>query len=166
MIVIVILRLRAFDNNGLSQDPTLRESRFITWTSAELHYSLLSATIPILRSFMSNLSTNYGAGQGPGRSGYGQGSSGSYGRSALRSRDAYVSSPGVELKPTSKRLARFSQTLDSTTEEPPLNAANDPRLCKPSNAKDADASSTGSNDSQKMIIRKDVTWQVQHDSKP
>lgn len=166
MIVIVVLRLNAFDDNGLSQDPTLRESRFMTWTSAELHYSLISATMPILRSFMSNLSTNYGAGQGPGGSSYGQASSGSYGNSVLRSQDAHISSPGFELKPISKRLARFSQTLESTTEELPFHPANNLRVCKPSNVKNADASSTGSNDSQRMIIWKDVTWEVPHDSKP
>jgi hypothetical protein len=161
--LIVALRLAAIDKDGLFEDPTIRESEFITWTSTELHYSLVSATIPILRSFMSNLSTNYGAGQGPAGSTYGQGSTGSHGHSALRSRGQRGTSHIFELKSVTGRGTSLSQHLDFEREEPLPNVAGSHCVYDPSNAKDIDAGSTGSNESQKMIIRKDITWKVQRD---
>lgn len=163
MIVIAALHLNAFDRDGLPEDPTMRESQFITWTSTELHYSLVSATIPILRSFMSNLSTNYGVGQGPGTSTIGQGSTGSHVHSTLRSRDQRASFRGVELKSMAGKATRFSQHLDFEKKNPLPDAEGSLCVYSPSNARDTDAGSTGSNESQKMIIRKDITWQVQRD---
>jgi hypothetical protein len=163
MILIVALRLAAIDKDGLSEDPTIRESQFITWTSTELHYSLVSATIPILRSFMTNLSTNYGAGQGPAESTYGQGSTGSYDHSALRSRGQHGTSHRFELKSMAGRGTALSQHLNFEKEETLPNAAGSLCVYDPSNAKDTDAGSTGSNESQKMIIRKDITWKIQRD---
>lgn len=167
MIVIVALRLDAFDRDGLHEDPTIRESQFITWTSTELHYSLVSATIPILRSFMSNLSTNYGAGQGPRRSSYGQGTSGSHSRSALRSRDNRASSHVFELRSIAGKAIKPPQHLDFEKVNCFPNTVGSSRAYSSSDTKDTDAGSTGSNESQKMIIRKDITWQVQrNDSNP
>ncbi|KAK5674398.1 hypothetical protein LTS10_012786 [Elasticomyces elasticus] len=55
MIVIVALRLASFNQRGFATDPTLYQAEFISWTSTELNYSLISATIPIIRPFVNNL---------------------------------------------------------------------------------------------------------------
>lgn len=162
--MIVILRLKALDHAGLSEDPTIRQSQFITWTSTELHVSLISATTPILRPFMSNLSTNYGAGQGPGGSQYGTGTTESHGYSALGSRVKHTSDAGFELRSIPAKTTRLSKQPGPTRQEPLPTAPENICVCNPSSVKDFDASSTGSNDSQKMIIRKDITWEVKRNS--
>lgn len=157
--MIIAFRLSSFDKDGLAEDPTLRESQFVTWTSAELHYSLVAATIPILRPFMSNLSTNYGAGQGPEGSGYAQGSTNSYSHATTRTRDRHASTQVFEMKPMTGKPTtdHFPASLTKEFE-------GDSRLRYSCNAtKDTDAGSTVSNESQRMIIRKDITWQVDRD---
>ncbi|KAF2166647.1 hypothetical protein M409DRAFT_23278 [Zasmidium cellare ATCC 36951] len=66
VILFVILRLRSFDQSGFHKDPTLREAKAICWTQVEMDYSIISATILILRPLVSNLVTHYG---GQGRTG-------------------------------------------------------------------------------------------------
>lgn len=165
MIVITAFRLKSFDSDGLSEDPTLRESQFITWTSAELHYSVVAATIPILRPFMSNLSTNYGAGQGPESNAYGQGTTNSHGHSTTRPRDKRTSVQGFEMHAMAGRSEGVKQHAECRTDHPQSSA----RTASPfgysfDKTKDVDTGSTVSNESQKMIIRKDITWQVDRDS--
>lgn len=159
--MIIAFRLSSFDKEGLSKDPSLRESQFITWTSAELHYSLVAATIPILRPFMSNLSTNYGVGQGPEGSGYGQGSTNSYGQATTRTRDRHANSQVFEMKPMTGKPTTDQFPAPRTKE-----FEGDSRMSYSCNTiKDADTGSTVSNESQKMIIRKDITWQVERDGR-
>lgn len=164
MIVILAFRLSSFDKNGLPDDPTFRESQFITWTSTELHYSLMAATIPILRPFMSNLSTNYGAGQGPESSGYGQGSMNSRAHSVSRRQENHATTQGFEMRSMTGRSTRPEQRSDSRVDK----LQRDTRMSSPlgqssDTTRDVDAGSTGSGGSQKMIIRKDITWQVDRD---
>lgn len=160
----MILRLKALDHDGLFEDPTIRQSQFIAWASTELHDSLISATTPILRPCMSNLSTNYGAGQGPGGSQYGTETTESHGHSKLRCRDKHTSVAGFELRSISAKTARFSRQPDHTRQEPLPATTESLCVCNPSSVKDIDASSTGSNDSQRMIIRKDITWEVKRNA--
>lgn len=112
---------------------------------------------------MSNLSTNYGAGQGPGGIQYGTGTTQSHGYSGLRSRDKHTSAAGFELRSIAAETAGCSKQPDPTGQEPLPTAPENLCVCNPASAKDIDASSTGSNDSQKMIIRKDITWEVKRD---
>lgn len=82
MIVIAALRLCSFRPLGLSTDPTLLEAEFISWTTAETNYSIISATIPILRPLVISLSTHYDGGFGHSDgSAYADGSTGGYARS-------------------------------------------------------------------------------------
>ena len=164
MIVIIAFRLSSFDADGLSENPTLRESQFITWTSAELHYSVVAATIPILRPFMSNLSTNYGAGQGPESNAYGQGTKRSHGHSITRPRDKRTSPQGFEMHSIAAESKEMGQHPGPRTERPQCRAKTaSPFGYSFDKPKDAETGSTASNESQKMIIRKDITWQVDCD---
>ena len=164
MIVIIAFRLTSFDADGLGEDPTLRESQFITWTSAELHYSVVAATIPILRPFMSNLSTNYGAGQGPESSAYGQGTTRSYVHSTTRPRDKHTSAQGFEMQSMTARSEGIEQHSECRTDRHQSRAKMASSFAYSfDKTKDADTGSTVSNESQKMIIRKDITWQVDRD---
>lgn len=177
MIIPIAFRIENFDSVGWTTDPTIREDTFIIWTQTELNYSIISATIPILRPFMNSLNSQFG-GMGKGFNGYGYG----YGYSKEdSSKDGYKLS---SLKAANKRTSRIE------TQEPRTTAALDPNghdynfeiwapndesaqgtgSKKVENAQvlkdehNADATSVDSNDSQRLIIKKDVTFQVRYDT--
>lgn len=60
IIVSIVYRFKSFEHEGDTSDPTLLEGPYITWTQAELSYSLLSSTILVLRPFVNQLTTYYG----------------------------------------------------------------------------------------------------------
>jgi hypothetical protein len=139
LIIAIACRLADFDANGLTTNPTLLQAKYIAWTQTELAYSIIAGTIPRLRPFIRNLSTNYGATQSNGY-GYGSnnetsgGHSGSFQMTSLRPKgkgDEYkykIWSGGVPPKTT-------------------------------------DTASVGSSDSKRMIIKKNIEWEVAADTK-
>jgi hypothetical protein len=148
LIVAVAFRLAGFNTVGLTTNPTLLQDKFIVWTQTELGYSVMAATIPSLRPFIKTLATNYGAspangyGSGSG-SGYGIGTdgdvqSGTYQMSSLRPRGK-----GDEYK-----YRIWSARNGGGTGG------------EPSAANIADAASVGSDNSQRMIIKKELLWEV------
>ncbi|KAK5713379.1 hypothetical protein LTR17_017624 [Elasticomyces elasticus] len=166
MIVIVALRLASFNQRGFATDPTLYQAEFISWTSTELNYSLISATIPIIRPFVNNLSTNYGGGQGSSGHGRAGWSGGSYVRTGSNTKDN--STFELSSVQRSKRQRNsdlpglegpsYGVQVQGGKSQAPMTGNGGAR-----EAGNGDATSVDSNDSQKMIIRKDVTWQVEQD---
>jgi hypothetical protein len=165
MIVVVVIRMSSFEHTGFLADPTLLESRFIAWTSVELNFSIVSATIPMLRSFVTNLSTHFGAGQAAGGLGYGQGISEdkSHVSSRRQSRPVMDLFSGFELRSIDHKVPDVPSV--------PGLSANHSKDCHaessagPSDrgARDEDRGSIGSENSRKMIIRKDFTWRVERE---
>jgi hypothetical protein len=140
LIIAIACRLANFDANGLPTNPTLLQAKYIAWTQTELAYSIIAATIPRLRPFIRNLSTNYGAPQANGyRYGYGshtgtsENQSGSFQMTSLRPKGK-----GDEYK--------FRIWSDGV---PPK----------------TDSASVGSSDSKRMIIKKNTEWEVAADTK-
>jgi hypothetical protein len=142
LIIAIACRLANFDANGLPTNPTLLQAKYIAWTQTELAYSIIAATIPRLRPFIMNLSTNYGGPQANGYGGYGSSyrnetsgnQSGSFQMTSLRPKGK-----GDEYK--------FRIWSDGV---PP---------------KTTDAASVGSGDSKRMIIKKNLEWEVAADTK-
>ncbi|RMZ88892.1 hypothetical protein DV736_g3890, partial [Chaetothyriales sp. CBS 134916] len=62
IIVLTGLRLSSFDQAAFATDPTLRESRYISWTQAEMSYAIIGATIPTARRLVLDLITFYNGG--------------------------------------------------------------------------------------------------------
>jgi hypothetical protein len=173
MIITTAFRIATFDSAGWTTDPTIREDLFIVWTQTELVYSIISATIPILRPFMQNLNSQFG-GMGKTSSGYGSG----YGHSSQRGyqlshmKSADHSKARNEIDPTTSTGALDPQPHDYNYEiwsnnelqcQPPVERKLEGRT----QSKDeihGDATSVDSNDSQRLIIRKDVTFQVRYDA--
>lgn len=170
LIVIAGLRLGSASSYDLTHDPTLRLAQFIAWTSAEMNYSVVSATMTILRPFVSNLATHYGIGQGGVSEGYGYGSaSGSQQRSALRTN---ATGRGTGLRSFTRSRQRESMELQdiegrggtkgvysygvATGGEP----HNGRTLHPTSQLQWEGKKSLDSNDSQRMIIRKDISFTV------
>jgi hypothetical protein len=149
LIIPIAFRLANFNTVGLTTNPMLLQDKFIVWTQTELSYSIIAAIIPSLRPFIKTLATNFGTmtanGYGSGYgSGYGNGTdgdtqSGTYQMSNLRPKGK-----GDEYK-----YRIWSGGIDG-----------EPRV-----SNRTDAASVGSSDSQRMIIKKDLVWEVAADPK-
>jgi hypothetical protein len=185
MIITIAFRLSTFNKADRITNPTLLEDLFIVWTQTELNYSLTSATIPILRPCVNNLNTQFGGlGQAESGNGYDYGSgsgihvrsNGNYQMSNLKSvdrsniRDEYAAtqsaggwdrqsnaySYGISVPRTGVGVSnshsggkRNAAKLDKSREEE-ING---------------DTTSVGSNDSRRMIIRKDISWKLEYEAK-
>ena len=180
MIIPIVFRLSNFHESGRSSNMMLREDLFAVWTQTELSYSLVSGTIPSLRSFVNNLNTQFG-GIGEGETSFGYGYSKN--SSGQRSNSNYQM---LDLKSTNRSN---SQKDDQPVKQPPnftgkpnaytydiwapstgveasgsnVNAKNGtPKLGQPRERNvNGDATSVGSNDSQQLIIRKEMTYEVE-----
>lgn len=169
MIVAIAFRLQTFDEAGWTTDPILLEASFIAWTQSELSYSLVSATIPSFQNLLKNLNTQFG-GLGPDQSAYGYGSgsgsradkntNNSFQMSKLRSGGKSGTAPdeeedyrvGIAKSGNGVRAAQNHGTGSNTS------AAN--LSDKNETGVGADGISIASDESRRMMIRKDVTWNI------
>ena len=150
ILIPIAFRLATFDRAGLTDNPSIRETLFIVWTQTELNYSIISATIPSLLQFMRDLNTHFG-----GLTEQEAMTNGTHKRSNL-------SIPMSILSAANKTSAWRSASQTAEEGEAITNchghsavAARHPFL--------ASKDSMGSNDSQRMIIQKEVTYTVQHE---
>jgi hypothetical protein len=136
-------------------DPTFREVLFVVWTQVELHLSIISATIPVLRPVVNNLNTSYSS-LGPIVSSTGYGSSnGAYKLSTLQ--------------PQTSVTGRFNATLTSIEnvgQTSKADTASSAFACIKTVKRRAnpETDSIGSHSSEHMIIRKQISWRVEHDA--
>lgn len=168
LVVITGLRLGSATEKDLTTDPTLLLAKFITWTSAELSYSIVSATITILRPLVNNLATHYGGGHGAPGYGYGTGSgSASQGvtlqhRSMNRTAGSSRAFPMTSITRSKNRdteleivegaggaVGTYSYGVASGRQRPTQHEAGN-----------SDTKSVNSDSSQKIMVRKDVTWRI------
>jgi len=167
MIVTIAFRLKTFDKAGLTSNPTLLEASFVAWTQSELNYSIISATIPSFQNFLKNLNTQFG-GLGPDESAYGYGSgsgsrahkhTNSFQMSKMRSANKSRTEPeedeygiGVAKSDGAAHPAQ-NHGLGSNTSAGTLTDRKE-------SGTGADAISIASDESRRMMIRKDVTWNI------
>ena len=171
LIVFVAMRLTTWDQSGLNINFTRLEDRYVVWTQVQVSYSLVSATIPSIRAFISSLSTFHGAGLGPSD----HIKYGSPAQSRVRSASRHTSIPLSSLKSLDKKSTRnntigFSpdfayggktqtQVFGQPKQNPIFNAVSNRRK---GTDRDNEEASVKSNDSQQMIIRKKVDMFVEH----
>jgi hypothetical protein len=150
-------------------NPTLLGVPAVIITQVELGYSVVSATIPCLNPFMRALSTNYGA---MDRDTVMLGSQlqdtrkdSNYGLRSMESAKTQAAKRGSILNASARR--------DTSAPESPPPAGIDSRIYRGDQAssiarafseRHLDSESVGSNDSTKMIIKKEVQWVVESDS--
>ncbi|KAH8602282.1 hypothetical protein B0O99DRAFT_648094 [Bisporella sp. PMI_857] len=148
MIVAIVYRLKTFNADGLTSNPTLLQDRFIVWTQAELCYSIMAAITPSLRPFIKSLATNYGT---KSASGYGTAYGSSYGNITDDS-----------MQPGSYQLTSFRPKGkgDEYKYRVWSKSAKEPGTEQGGSSTRADNASVGSSESQRMIIKKDLTWEV------
>ena len=148
------MRLATFPAQDFVADPTLELCLFAVWTQTELIWSLISATIPSLRPFLRGLSTAEGT---------------------IFESPAY---PDSKQQTSSYMLSNLSKARRGTYRKSRSETAPD-ELClrpgydegsnsvtveaRPGEGRKAvaqDSISVGSDDSQRMIIRKEVIWTI------
>jgi len=177
MLIPIALRLSNFRQNGRSSDVTLLEDLFVVWTQTELNYSLISATIPTLRPFASNLNTQFG-GLGEGESTYvhSHSKSSTADRSKVNSSFQMSTLRSVRSQSNTKMQEPNSHSKETPSENPDydiqvLDKTNGQTSGKRTNARQlrlgernvvGDARSVNSNDSQQLMIKKEVTYVVEH----
>ena len=171
MIIPIAFRLATFDERGYTTNPTLLEDHFVVWTQTELNYSLISATIPTLRSVMNSLNTHFGGlGQTTSSgSSYGYANPpGEYQMSNLRSVDRSNRGDGY----TSQKFA--ASALDGRVNEytchvwapttgVDVNNSHADGQRNTAKAGGGDAISVDSNDSRRLIIKRETTFQVAYE---
>ncbi|KAK3677125.1 hypothetical protein LTR78_003330 [Recurvomyces mirabilis] len=182
MIIAIGLRLAAFDPIGLTTNPFILEDEFIIWMQTELCFANVSASIPTLRVFVNSLTTSYGgSGEKRTRSSNKDYSYGSQGSRRQRT-GIMLSSLKVGSRPKA-RASVIGSNLRSNNDELdtqwPAKSAGEAYDYTISGARrdnlgdrsqeasskgggGVDAISVGSSESQqRMIIKKDITWDVQ-----
>ncbi|KIW20095.1 hypothetical protein PV08_00670 [Exophiala spinifera] len=163
-----------FDDSTFSSPS--RDKVVIT-TQTELVVALVAATVPCLKPFMGAVDTSFGAAAGTSLAGSGynkrstrSGNGGQYSnesKTALSSNgfrirrkkngvDALTSHDDIALEPMSRSWTGKADLEDQTGDR------NTSTTTKPSTD---DHQSVGSQDSQQMIIRRDVEWNVRYESR-
>lgn len=180
MIIPISMRLAEFKEAGRSSNFTLLDDLFIVWTQTELNYSLISATIPTLRSFISKLNTQFGGlGEGEGEGAYGNGYSKGSSKKSSKLNDSFQMSnlSSVKTQKDTQKVGKPSTFKGNLLESPEIYEYNiqtsstvpDWSISKASsrgspsgqNLMAVDARSVDSNDSQQLMIRKEIMYTVE-----
>lgn len=172
LIVFSALRLSAFKEFTISQNPTFSAIRHTVFTQLHLNYSLIACTVFCLRPFMKALTTyygtagdtnlgssnGYGCGSGSGRrelsGSYGSGRPGDFQMVRLKGRSGYRSGGQLrEIPELGDRKERGKVVCEAGSSSP---------LPSSEGRADGDCGSlhSGSDKSTRMIIRKDVEYSV------
>ncbi|KAL2000343.1 hypothetical protein VTN02DRAFT_3231 [Thermoascus thermophilus] len=185
IIAFTSLRLYYLRQTIHSPDPTLVGIPMSIWTQIELNFSLIACTIYCLRPFMVAVSTNYGTAGDPtldssaGRSRKNTTSSfRSAGRSGMRSLKrslkkeiSVLTSSTTTTTPVERDRAGFNRlregvelaTIPQGPTSPITTTITAAVGAEPGTRRQGDRrSSVGSDDSTKMIIKKDVRYSVQY----
>lgn len=178
LIIFTVLRLYYLHTSIHSQDPSFDGVNTYIWTQTELNYSLITCTIFCLRPFMVAVSTNYGTAGDASLAGtkvaslninYGSGSGGQRSRTigegftlqAMTNsfkKDVSSISTSAERLKSDTLQAESGPVVKTTVSTSPLKSS---RRTKYGGLHDG-RNSVGSDESTKMIIRKDVEYSVQH----
>ena len=179
LILPITFRLSTFRETKRDTDFFLSEDLFVVWTQTELNYALISATIPMLRPFANNLNTQFG-GLGEGESAYAYGSHSKssnkdktllsateFKMSKLRSHTSQIENAKANATtiagPTFSRNQDYYRCEIQAT-EPETSSASILAQARPEAGNNVgDAGSVASNESQQqLMIRKDITYKVEH----
>ena len=172
MIVAIGLRLASLDRTGFQLDPTLNVASFSCWTQTEMNFSIIAVTIPMARVLLSNLTTHYGGAGGltfsdtayaysSNKQSRGQTSN----AIPMDTLQSAVSHKSRSMKPDQPYIrAREDGTYSYGITSNGGNRAGTMAASTSEPENEAARSSVSSNESQKMIIKRDVTYQVRYDT--
>jgi hypothetical protein len=173
---------RLFTTVHKSPNPGVAVATAISWQQIQLSYSLISATIPCLKSFIKSFDTNFGHGDGSSTPAYygshhsGTGQLGSRRRSIFDLKTATESAHTESIKLNNfiprksngdvKRNELYKKAEQKTEQEATLRPEKVKNSITISGGDEPRPDSRGSGGSRcgshEMIIRRDVHFQVQH----
>ena len=165
LVPFAVLHLHFLARSIRSLNPSLDLVGPVIWAQIELHYSNIAATVPCLKPFMAAVSTNYGATEPAAMS---QGGSRGYSSSNNKPRASnYLLSSmiqnrlsNIDPKAGIFRVGKrggYKMNSDTFGAGPSTNGQ---MIVQQGKAKQ-DSNSIGSNDSRKMIIKKEVDIRVE-----
>jgi hypothetical protein len=165
IIAGALLRLHYLNVQIHSLNPTLHGVSAVIWTEIQLQYSIVACVSHCLKPFMSAVSTQYGSAvinieiydtvNGPGTKGYGVGSQRSNNNSyALGSKKRGVQSSALESVTRGEDEGKTVSLFRPDTSFNRTIISHEPRTR-------CDTDSKGSNESTRMIIRKEREYTVQ-----
>lgn len=178
MIAPLAVRLAYIVSNLDAQDPTLRQDKVVVNTQTELVVALVAATVPCLRPFMGAVDTSFGAAAGTSLAGSG------YKKRSTRSGNGgqYSNESKTVLSSNGFRIGRKKKGVDELTSNDDIalepisrswtgkagleDQTEDRHTSTTTKQSGDDHQSVGSQDSQQMIIRRDVEWNVRYESRP
>ena len=173
LIAFIILRLHYLGRGIHSPNPTLDLVGAVVWGEIELHYSVLAVTIPCLRPFMMAVSTDYGATEP--RPALGSRAYGSSGGSANKLGSSYVlnsmgsgqrSRMNSENNPSMFHKARMGASRLTSNDSIFRTHRSQNKSVIASQEGNHDSGSIESNDSRRMIIKKEIDFKVERDAAP
>ena len=167
LIAFVLVRLHFLGRGIHSLNPTMGLVGAVVWAQINLHYSIVSGTIPCLRPFMMAVSTDYGATEP--RTALGSKAYGSSGGSGNRKGSSYalnsIGSGGGKIRMNSEtNPSMFHKARMGASR---ISSSNNVFRSERSHNKSIvtheahDSNSIESNDSRRMIIKKEVEINVQ-----
>lgn len=177
MVIAIAFRIKTFNQDGWTTNPLLLEAPFIAWTQSEMNYSLISATIPSFQSFLKNMNTQFGGIGANEKSAYGYGTAnGSRVENTSRTHKASNATFEMDrLRSISQRSAiteteenadigtatavNLQQALAISIPEGRPSAGTMGSRSRAENNRDENGS-LDSNESRRLMIRKDVTWNI------
>lgn len=155
IIVAIGFRLHSFDAAGLAVNPTLVGTLFIIWSQTEVDFSIIASTIPTLRRFVSGLATYYGA--------LDQKKANEESSYEIRSGSQMLMSQLTATGKSADHDGRYPLQTEATSTNAPYGRNNltGNHCWATAHVMAQDTNSVQSNDSQQMIIKKDVAWTVE-----
>lgn len=159
IIVVIIVRLTTFDADSIT-DFSRTASLYVVWTVTQINFSLVSTTLPILKPFIRDLNTFYGALQ-PNEYSRGSSYATSYALSQLKSKR----SDGTQGR--SKKTSA-SDAHDSVDLGTGLHQGSEPAITTKIHAMNTPSrsdttrsqNSIAAEEAQTMFIHVDTQWEV------
>lgn len=155
----IILRLRYLDLEFSSPDPTLTAALVSVCTQIETSYSIISATIPCLRPFMSSLNTHYGGPAKPkSNNGGGTTTTGTGSNNVVLSTLVKGIRGGGDITTSTTAAAVVAKQVEEGGGERWGDTAGNITLVT-----SGEKNSMDSHESKQMIITKDIQWKVEYE---
>lgn len=174
LVIPIALRLHYLSLALNSSNYTLQVTNAAICKQVEIAYSIVAATIPCLRPFMTATATHYGApAEGPRTK---QGTYGAYGKSSNSSTSQKKQerrNGGFQLASLTSRLSPGRGNASKMNSSQPSQLRNGldtygnhtASVVAGGGSRARDTQSVGSTESKQMIIRKDVDYSVEYDSR-
>jgi hypothetical protein len=183
LLIFIGFRMYTFDSSAYTRDPFLANASFISWSQAEISASLITATIPTFRNFLKSLSTGFGGIGVSSTDGYIYGY-GSQGRTRMKA-PANGAGSGYQLSKLQSTSQSHNRSMHAAEPEEANDLSFRPQTSHvqldpltgrsggsaatahwsegttgSDTGPNADAASIGSDESRRMIIRKEMNYTV------